>query len=118
MSDDEISIPPEAVRDACILLGVGEFESSPLRGDPDFATALERKYPMKVWRAAAKRAVALASTLARQHTDACDAREKAGLDRVEILAPVQAWLDLQDVKKPGAPVTVAGQKPRIATRPI
>ncbi len=119
MDETEFAIPDEAVLDACKLLGVGEWETSHFRGSPDFATVLERKYPVKVWRAAVKRAMALADALAKRHVAECDAREAAGLPRHGLTdGPVQGSLEFKDVKKPGSPVKGAGQKPRIATRPI
>jgi hypothetical protein len=79
--DFEEYLPPAAIEDACKLLGVGEFENSAYRGNPDFATALERKWPLSVWKRACKRAMGYCKTLQQAYFKQLDEREAVGLPR-------------------------------------
>lgn len=75
-------MPPDPVFDACRLLGIGEWATSEFRGNPDFATTLERKYPMKVWREALKKAMELQRREDRNHFRLVAARIEAKVQPV------------------------------------
>lgn len=77
-------INPEAVLDACKLLGIGPWEDSEYRGSSVFASELERKWDMKTWRAAVKKAASTARLIQREWCLACDAREARGEPRVPL----------------------------------
>ncbi|AAQ63336.2 hypothetical protein Nazgul35 [Burkholderia phage BcepNazgul] len=95
-------MPPDPVYDACRLLGIGSWATSEFRGNMDFATALERKHPMKEWREAIKKAMEIEKRQQSARTIAAKARIALGSDDPYALRVMQLMIDLGKQLDPAA----------------